>query len=174
MIMEEVKMPGIVGFVEKHFNLIRKLELISFVIFIAGFLLYELKVDDSNIIFIIGIISTAVFIFLQAFKIIEFENLDSYNSYNILGDISFVNFIYKLYYISLSVSVVSLLGFVFDFRKGNTMAAVGGCSLIVILILTFLSKIQDKSKVYDLKFYLRILICFIFLGILVIEIGIIK
>jgi hypothetical protein len=169
--MEESKTSGLVDFVENKYDLIRKLELISFLIFLIGFSLYELKVADSNIILIVGIIGTVIFLFLQAFKIIEFEDLESYN---LLGAITFINFIYKLYFLSLSVSLMSLLGFVIEFKKGNTMAVVGGFTLIIILILTFFSKIQDKSKVYDLKFYLRILICLFFIGFLAAEKGIMK
>lgn len=170
--MEENKnVPGLVGFVEKNYVLITRMELISFMIFIVGFLLNELNVADSNIILIIGITATAISLFLQAFKMIEFEDLESYN---LLGTIPFINFLYKLYFISLSVSLMSFLGFVMEFKKSNTAALVGGGTLIIILILTFFSKIQDKSKVYDLKFYSRILICLLFLTILAIEKGIIK
>jgi hypothetical protein len=168
---ENINAPGLTGFVEKNHAIIKRMELISFVIFIVGFLLYELNVDDSNIILIVGILATAISLFLQGFKMIEFEDLESFN---LLGSISFINFFYKLYFFSLSVSLMSLLGFVKEFKKSNTAAIVGGSTLIIILILTFLSKIQDKSKVYDLKFYARIFICLLFLTILAIEKGIIK
>lgn len=89
---ENINAPGLVGFVEKNYLLIKRIELISFVIFILGFLFYELNVANSNIILIVGIIATAISLFLQAFKMIEFEDLESYN---LLGAISFINFIYK-------------------------------------------------------------------------------
>jgi hypothetical protein len=168
---ENFNAPGLAGLVEKNYALIKRMELISFVIFVIGFLLYELNVAHSNIVLIVGTIATAISLFLQGFKMIEFEDL---KSYNLLGGISFINFLYKLYFFSLSVSLMSLLGFVKEFKKGNTAAIVGGSTLIIILILTFLSKIQDKSKVYDLKFYTRIFICLLFLTILTIEKGVIK
>ena len=169
--MEENKTFGLIDFVERNFDSIKKLELIAFVIFIIGFLLYEFKVSNSNIILVIGIISTAISLFLQSFKMIDYEDLESYN---LLGSIPFINFLYKLYFYSLSVSMLSFIEFVYTFKKGNTFAFIGGTTLITVLILTFFSKIQNKSKVYDLKFYFRILICFLFLGILAVEKGIIK
>jgi hypothetical protein len=132
--MEEKNAPGLTDFVEKKYDLIRKSELISFTIFIIGLILYELKVADSNAVLIVGAIATAISLFLQAFKMVEFEDLESFN---LLGAISFINFIYKLYFLSLSVSFMSLLGFVIEFKKGNTMACIGGISLIIILVLTF-------------------------------------
>ena len=165
------KSSEITVFVDKNLGLIKKMELISFAIFLIGFICFESNISNSNYILIIGSILTAITLFLQAFKTIVLEDFESYN---ILGASTFINFIFKLYFFGLSVSFISLIGFVLDFKNGNTFAVCGGSTLIIILILTFFSKIQDKSNIYDLKFYLRIIVCLLFLGYLIYNKGIMK
>jgi len=166
--MDENKNSWLFDFVERNYDLIKKLEIISFTIFVIGFLLIESNVPDSKIILVIGIIATGIFLYLQAFKMIKFDDSESSN---VLGKTGFINFIYRIYYFSLTASVFSLLGLIIEFRNGNPFVKVGGSTLIIILILVFFSKIQEKSKVYDFKFYLRIIICFFFLWILLAEKG---
>lgn len=157
--------------VEKNYGLIKKLELISILIFMIGFICYELMIPDTKIIFILGVVFSAISLFLQAFKMIEFED---YESFNVLGSIPFVNFNYKLYYFGLSVSIMSLLGFVIEFQKGNVMLVAGGGTILAVLLFALFAKIQNKSRVYDLKFYLRIVICIAFLVYLALDKGIVK
>lgn len=168
--MDDIRTSKLVDLVDRKYDLIKKLELISFLILLTGYLVH-MKSHSSDIILIVGIVLTAFFLFIQSYKIVEFEN---YEAYNVLGSIIFVNFINKLYFFSLTVSTTSLLGFVIDFKKGNTLAIIGGTSLIVILILTFFSKMIDKSRIYNVRFYLRILISLLSICILAIERGIIK
>jgi hypothetical protein len=114
---------------------------------------------------------TAIVFFLQAFKVNEFEDIEPLN---VLGSFAFINFIYKLYFISLSVSMISMLGYVIDFKNGNSMLVVGGCTLLILLVLIIFSKIEGKSKVYNQKFYLRLFACIAFLTYLAVNKGIIK
>jgi len=169
--MPETKNPALTAFVEKNYDLIRNLEFISFLIFITGFTLYEFKVTGSNVILIAGVISTVIFLYLQSFKMIEFEGSEAYNT---LGSFPVVNFIFRLYYYSLCVLLISMLGLAFDINKGIAFSIVGGISLAAVFILSLFSRMKDKSKVYDLKFYFRMIVCFIFLGILLAEKGVIN
>jgi len=158
------------AFVEKNAELVKKAETISIAIFAIGFICHLLKIPNLDFIVIIGIIFTAIVFFLQAFRVIEFENYESYNS---LGSIGFMNFIVKLYFFSLSVSMMSMLGFVIKIHNFSLYVC-GGGTLIVVLILSLFSQMADKSKVYDLKFYLRLLVCLGLLAYLVMDQGVMK
>jgi hypothetical protein len=151
---------AITELVEKNYEILKKVERVSILVFLLGFIFHILKINGTDFILIIGAVLTAIVFFLQAFKIVEFENFESFN---VLGSPVFTNFIFKLNFISLSVSMMAMLGFVIDFPKGNVMLTVGGFTLIVILILTLFANIQEKSKIYNQLFYLRILICLAFL-----------
>lgn len=170
--MEKSKLASVVsGFVDTNYELIKRVELISFAVFIIGFLLYKLEVTDSGAILTIGIMATSLILFLQAFKTIGFDNS---SSGNLLGSFAFISFMFRLYYYGLSVAVISLLAFYLQFKNGNSLASIGGISLLLVLFLSFFIRIQDKSKIFDLRFYLRIVICFIFMGFFMAEKGIIK
>jgi len=160
--------PTLTDFVEKNYELIRKVELYSEVLFIIGFILYKLQVPQANLVLILGIICSALSCFLQAFG--HFEP-GSNESPGILGTIGFLNFILKLYYFSLSVSIMALLGFVIDFKKGNSMIAPGGITLLLALIFTFFARFENKSKLCDSRFYLRSLICLGFIVYMVLTKG---
>ena len=71
-----------------------------------GILFYAMQITDYNFILIIGSILTAISLFLQAYKIVEFEDLEAYN---LLGSLGFINFISKLYFFSLThIAVIGL------------------------------------------------------------------
>ncbi len=169
--MEKSKLgPVVTEFVDTNYELIKRVELISFAVLIIGFFLYKLEVTDSGAILKIGILATSLILFFQAFKTIGFENP---GSGNILGSLAFIRFMFRLYYYGLSVAVISLLAFLLQFKNGNSLALIGGITSLLVLILSFFVRIQDKSKIFDLRFYLRIVICFIFMGIFMAEKGII-
>jgi hypothetical protein len=157
--------------IEKNYELIKKAELISIALFLTGFICYLFNIPGTNFILIIGSVLTAFTFFLQVFKIVEFEDFESFN---ILGSIAITNFIFRLNFMSLSVSMMAMLGFVVDSEKAIILLTVGSSTLIIILIVSLFAKIQEKSKVYDLKFYLRILTCLFFLAYLAVDKGIIK
>lgn len=169
--MEENQKPNVSEFVEKNYNFIKRLELISFAVLVLGFIFYQLKMNDLKVIFVVGILLTAISLMLQSFKLVEFQDMEAFN---ILGSIGFVNFLYKLYFLSASISIISLLGFILNFQQGNIFAILGGSTLTIVLILTLFSRIKNKSVVYGFKFYLRILICLFFIGILAFEKGLLK
>jgi hypothetical protein len=110
----DVKSYALVDFVDKNYELIKKTELIFFIILIVGFICNYLMIPNSSFILVIGAILTAISLFLQAYKMVEFENLESLN---ILGSLGFINFTYKLYFFALSVSSLSMIGFVHTFIR---------------------------------------------------------
>ena len=69
--------------------------------------------------------------------------------------------------------MISMLGFVIKFHN-ISMLACGGFTLIIVLLLSLFAQMNDKTKVYDLKFYLRLLICLGLLTYLIIDKGIMK
>lgn len=155
--------------IEKNYSLIAKMELISFAIFIIGFVLNELNTVDTNIILIVGILATALSLFFQSFKIRESEN---FNSYNALGSFAMTTMIHKLYFISLSIAALSLIGFVAEVKPVSNMVVASGGTLIVLLVLSLFAKMENKSQLYNLKFYVRIFIALSFLGLMLFGKGI--
>jgi len=153
---ETPKETPLMVFAEKNYNAIKKAEAYSILIFAIGFICYVLKVPKTDFILITGAILTATTFYLQGYKVYEYEDLESFNG---LGSVIFINFFYKLYFFSLSVCAIAMLGFVIKFPFWKMMSFWGGITLIAVFILTFFSKIKDKSRVYDLKFYVRLLVC---------------
>jgi hypothetical protein len=147
--------------VNKHFDKIKTLEKPSLLIFSIGFVLFLFKQPNLNFILIIGALLTAITYFLFAFKVIETENVETNG---ILNSTGFISFIYKLTYLSLSVSFVSMIGFVVEFN--NQMRFIGGVTLIITLILSLLTKLNDRTLLYNSTFYLRIVMCLLLLGYL--------
>lgn len=147
--------------VNKHFEKIKTIEKISLVIFFIGFVLFLMKQTNLNFILIIGSILTAITYFLCAFKVFETENLETTG---ILNTISFINFVYKLAFLSLAISFVSMIGFVIKFE--SPMHFVGAATLIIILFLSLITTLNDRSVLYNSTFYLRIVICLLLLGYL--------
>jgi hypothetical protein len=148
--------------VNKHYEKIKALEKVSLLIFAAGFVLFLMKMTDLNFVLIIGALLTAITYFLCAFKVVETENLETTG---ILNTISFINFIYKITFISLAVSFVSMIGFVIHFD--NPMHFIGGVTLLVTLILSLMTTLNDRSILYNSAFYLRIVFTLLLLGYLV-------
>lgn len=167
--MEKQNSSPIADFIDKNYALIQKLELTSFGILLLGYLLFELNIEGFKSVFLLGIGITAVLLILQSFKTFELkdEELIELEAKDALKSHAIKIFINKLYFISLAVSCISLMGFIFEFEKLKTQLYVGGGTLLVVTFVSIFIQMENKSKIYDLKFYSRILICFIFLGILV-------
>jgi len=150
-------------FADKYYPIIKKIELFAIVLFFIGFLLYTLKIPDTGFILIIATIVTAIAFFAQAFRSIQ---IDSSESDNILGSRGLFLFLNKIYFYSLSISTLSLLGFVVDFQNSNMLLVIGGSTLLFALILSLFSKFKDKAEIFNLVYYLRILVCFALMGYL--------
>ena len=144
--------------VNKHFDKIKTIEKVSLLIFFTGFVLFLMKQTNLNFVLIIGSMLTALTYFLCAFKIVETENLETTG---ILNTISFINFVYKMTFISLAISFVSMIGFVINFD--NPMHFIGGVTLLVTLILSLVTRLNDRSILYNSAFYVRIFICLLLL-----------
>lgn len=139
--------------VNKHFDKIKTIEKVSLLIFSIGFVLLLMKQTDFNFVLIIGSLLTAITYFLCAFKVVEIENLETTG---ILNTIGFINFVYKMTFISLAVSFVSMIGFVINIDY--PMHIIGGVTLLVTLILSLMTKLNDRSILYNSAFYIRIVI----------------
>lgn len=148
-------------FIEKRFKEVKIIEKISLIIFVIGFILFLIKQPNANLILTIGSILTGIIYFLLAFKTIEIENIEITG---ILNSAGFINFMYKLNYISLSVSYIAMLGFIIEFKNNNPMLDIGGLTLIIVLILSLITKINDRRKIYNFSFYSRIIVCVLLLS----------
>jgi hypothetical protein len=149
--------------VGKHFDKIKFIEKVSLLIFFSGFVLFLFKQANLNFVLIIGAFLTALTYFLCAFKVVETENLETTG---ILNTLAFINFVYKVTFMSLAISYVSMIGFVIKFD--NPMHFIGGVTLVITLFLSLITSLNDRSVLYNPAFYLRILICLGLLGYLTI------
>jgi hypothetical protein len=150
------------NFVELHLDKIKVIERISIAIFLLGIILFVLKQPYSFYILLIGAFLFAICNFLYAFSVIEPENIETTG---VLNSIGFINFIYKLTYLSISISAISILELFSKFKAGQ-MFYVAGLTLIFILIISIITKINDRSKIYNTAFYMKIVICLLLLGYL--------
>jgi len=157
---------NLTGFVSKHPNLLKYSEIISVSIFIAGFILHLLEIKNTDNVLLLGSIITALTYFLYAFEIVESENLETTG---ILNSSGFINFIYKLTYLSFFTLFIAAAAIILKNNLDSTMLIVSGTSLLFVFIVSLLTKINDRSKIYNFFFYLRIVPAIILLIYLVIN-----
>ena len=124
----------------KYPSLIMNLEKISVFTLFIGLILYLLKLKDTGFILVIGAILTAITYFLSAFQVVEIENLETTN---ILNSIGFINFVYKLTWLGLSIAILASAGLVIKIAPISTMITVSGLTLVIALTLSILTKIND-------------------------------
>jgi hypothetical protein len=141
-------------FVSKNSNLIQNAEKFSVAILILGLILYFLGVKNTEFILIIGSVCTAIIYFLFAFLVIEIENLETTG---ILNSPAFINFVYKLTFVGLSIAAIAIQGLVLKNSDFSTIITVGGFTLTMALILSAITKLNDRSKIYNMIYYLRII-----------------
>jgi hypothetical protein len=151
---------NIADFVAKYPSLIMNLEKISVLTLIIGLILYLLKLKDTGFILVIGAILTAITYFLSAFQVVEIENLETTN---ILNSIGFINFVYKLTYLGLSIAILASAGLVIKIAPISTMITVSTVTLVIALTLSILTKINDRSKIYGISYYSRLIACLLLL-----------
>ena len=138
----------------RHPKLIPTSEKISVSILVIGLVLNFFKIENTGFVLITGSVLTALTYFLSAFQIVETEELETAG---ILNSVGFINFIYKLYYLNLCLTAIVTLGFViktFHFLKMLTTISI--ISLSVVLIISIITKINDRSRIYNSVFYFRI------------------
>ena len=151
---------NLADFVAKYPLLIMNLEKISVLTLIIGLILYFLEVKDTGFILVIGAILTAITYFLSAFQIVEIETLETTG---ILNTIGFINFVYKLTYLGLSIAILASVGLVIKTAPTSTLVNVSGLTLVIVLILSILTKINDRSKIYGISYYSRLIPCLLLL-----------
>jgi hypothetical protein len=158
--------PNLTVFVSKHRNLLKYSEIISVSIFVIGFILHLLEIKNTNNVLLLGSIITALTYFLYAFKINEYENLETTG---ILNSTGFINFIYKFTYLSFFTLSIAAAAIILKSNSDSTMLIVSGISLLFILIVSLFTKINDRSRIYNFYFYIRIvpaIILLIYLAII--------
>jgi len=154
--------------VRKNESRINVLEKIAILTFALGFVFYYLKLPNNNIILIIGSILTAISYFLFAFKIVETQNIETTGLLNSKG---MINFLYKLMYFSISISAIAILGLVISFNNTNSLIITGGLTLFIVLFLSLITKLNDRTRIYNSIFYIRIVTCLLLLTYLAITIN---
>jgi hypothetical protein len=148
--------------VEQHLSKIKVLERISYAIIIFGIIIFVLKQPYSSYILVIGAILFALCNFLYAFSVLDYENIETTGFLNSIG---FILFIYKLTYFSISIAAISLIELISKYKTAQ-FVYFAGSTLIFTLIISLITKINDRSKIYNTEFYIKIVICLLFLGYL--------
>ena len=156
----ESSRPVIAEMVEKNIQLIKKAEIITLMILVLGLVTHFLGKKDLEFILIIGSVSTAIVYFLLAFSIVNLEDLETTGTLNSAG---FVNFIYKLTFLSLSIAAISLLSLSINNQIFETAFTVSGLTILLVLILSMFSKINEGSNIYNSVFYIRLIVALIIL-----------
>jgi hypothetical protein len=142
------------AFVEKNSALVKNSEKITIPLLLLGLILHFLEIRNTEFILILGCIGTAITYFLFAFFVVEIENLETTG---ILNSIGFINFIYKLTFFGLCFAAFSILSLTVTTFKFTELITVSGLTLIIVLILSAFTKVNDRSVIYNTVYYLRII-----------------
>ena len=151
---------NIADFVAKYTSFIMNLEKLSVLNLIIGLVLYFFEIKATGFILVIGAILTAITYFLSAFQIVDIENLETTG---ILNSTVFINFVYKLTFLGLSVATFASAGLIIKTAPISTMINVSGLTLVFVLIISILTKINDRSKIYGISYYSRLIPCLLLL-----------
>jgi hypothetical protein len=158
--MENENSPStLAGFVSKNSQLIKTAEKISLLVLAIGLIIYFLKIENLNFILIIGSILTAIVYFLYAFSIVDVEGIESTG---ILNSIGFINLIYKLTYFGLSITALSIMSLAIT-GPFETLLNVGAINLLLVVVISIFTKVNDRSKIYNIIYYLRVVTASLFM-----------
>jgi hypothetical protein len=149
----ENQLPLLTVLVEKNKQALRKAELISVFALVLGFILHLLKLEGMDLVLIIGSVATAVIYFLNSYAL---EDLSDLETDGILNSAGFILFMYKLTFLSLAMASVCLLKLVINLPFARTIMDVGGLTLVITFTISLITKINDRSKIYNTVFYLRV------------------
>ncbi len=144
----------IADLVNKNSTLIFNSEKITTSILIIGIFLYLFKIRETDIVLVIGAISSAILYFFTAFIVFGTEN---HETTGFLNSIPFLNFIYKLTYLGLAITCACLISLVFPFRSVITLCFVCFFTLGFVLFLSLITRLNDRSYFYNTAFYSRII-----------------
>jgi hypothetical protein len=64
-----------------------------------------------------------------------------------------------------------MLGLVISFKNTNSLIIIGGLTLFIILFLSLITKLNDRTRIYNSIFYIRIITCLLLLTYLAITIN---
>ncbi|MCB8994704.1 MAG: hypothetical protein H6538_03750 [Bacteroidales bacterium] len=150
-------------FVNYNFKKLKLFEIVSIGITILGTILFFLRIQNMNFIFLVGIVLTALCYFLLAYRDIEIDGSE-YNT--IFKSKDYIIFTYKLIFISLAATYISLIWIVYELN--HTANFIAGIFLVVSVILSFFSCHKEHKKVFNIYLYLRVVFCLaIFISLLV-------
>ena len=146
---------GLTDFVKKCANLISTSEKVSLTILTIGLILYFNKVQNTGFVLIAGSGLTAITYFLFAFKPVD---VDNEGATGIISSLGFINFTYKLTHLAMSIAAAGFSGLVIKSFPLDTIISVSGITLILVLALSLAAKFNDRNKVYNSVYYLRVVI----------------
>lgn len=143
---------AITAFVNANIHYVKRAELISSLVFVAGLVLYILKIENVGVILTVGAVATGICYLLQSFKTLNIE-LDEFSPN--LGAAGIASFVYKIYFQGMAVCMIALLGFSFDIQGIRTIVIIGSISAIIAIVISIFPKFKNRSEIFSLLFYLR-------------------
>ena len=149
--MNNTRINSVNNFFAKYVKQLYALEKISFLILFIGLVGFYFKIPQLHPVFEIGAGLLALIYYILSFTIDKFEKRESPGMFSSLQFRLFLN---KIYYYGLAASNFALI-----IRHGREpLIIIGGTSLLIVLILVLVSKIKDKSNIYDFTFLIRLVI----------------
>jgi len=140
-------------YLSRNTALVPTMEKISISILVTGLILNIIEVQNTRIVLLTGSILTAITYFLSTLQRMEPGDIESAGTASPVG---FINFSYKLYYFALSVTALTILGFVIDLRSLLKVMTISSLiTLAMALIISIIIKIEDRSGIWNSVFYIR-------------------
>jgi len=148
--------PAFVGVIEQNIEIVHRAEKIAFVVFLFGISGHLLSLPVSNILLLAGALTLAVVHFALSFYSKElYEVSDQWEAENELGTFAFTNFIYKIFFISLTLIDSSMIYLVIGAPISYVLPVIGGMSLLAALVLTGFAKMKHRAQFYGKLYYIR-------------------
>jgi hypothetical protein len=113
-----------------------------------------MAIKNADIVIKIGSVLAAQTYWLLAFKLVEVENKKALGK---LNSSIVIRYIYKLTYIAFFLLFIAIATQILNFNISESLLSVTGLTLIFVLIISLLTKGIDRSKIYNISYYLRLI-----------------
>ena len=116
--------------------------------------MHFMAIKNADIVIKIGSVLAAQTYWLLAFKLVEVENKKALGK---LNSSIVIRYIYKLTYIAFFLLFIAIATQILNFNISESLLSVTGLTLIFVLIISLLTKGIDRSKIYNISYYLRLI-----------------
>jgi hypothetical protein len=146
---------------EKVYPLLERYEYIISLFALLAIILHYLHISPAGILLNLVLSTYAVVIFLCAFVPALPEEESQLNSPKLIG---FINFVYRLMWLSCSVGLISILYNLSHWPGGEVMGniSVSSCGICLLAMLILQFGFNIKCKAHEPRHYYRVAILLIF------------